>query len=455
MNNDARAIDTKLHLHSQTDPRLHEQNGPVVISEGYGARVVDDTGREFIEGMSGLWCASLGFADARLAQVAFNQMRRLSFHHTANHRSSEPVTALLAALEEILPIRPCKIYLASGGSEANDTMVKLAWYYNVARGRPERRKIISRYGAYHGSTVMAAMLSGLPHMHEAFNLPTGHVIFTRRPHFLRESLAGETPSEFGSRLARELEELIVAEGPNTIAAMIVEPVMGAGGVFIPPENYFPLIQNVLRRYDILLLADEIICGFGRTGSWFGSQSFGFQPDMMSIAKGLSAGHLPIAGVAISEAIYQTIADQAARIGVFGHGFTYSGHPVACAVATEAIRIYHEIDVAARARSLGAYLRRRLEEKLSDHPMVGEIRGTGLLAGVELVAAKDDVRAFRPEQRVGSLIAQKCLQHGAIVRNMGDTIAFCPPFVIEPSEIDQLVDRVAKAIEETGEIVRAG
>jgi len=452
MMNSARAIDIELHLHAQTDPRLHENCGPLLISKGSGARVFDDAGKEYIEGMSGLWCASLGFSNERLAGAAFDQMGKLAAYHTANHRSNEPASALLDSIASISPIRPCKIFFTSSGSEANDSMVKFAWYYNTARGKPNKRKIISRNGAYHGSTVMGAALSGLPTMHAAFNLPTHDVIFTERPHYFRDALPGESIRGFGERLARELEETILKEGADNIAAMIAEPVMGAGGVFIPPENYFPLVQEVLRRHDILLLSDEIICGLGRTGNWFGSQTFNFQPDMMSIAKGLSAGHLPIAAVVLSDGIYQTIADQAAKIGLFGHGFTYAGHPVTSAVAVEAIRIYHEIDVIERARSMGQYLMNRLRSAFSDHELVGDIRGAGLMAGVELVAPGTHGRAFRTERRIGSIVEQNCRRHGAIIRNMGDTIAFCPPFVISPAEIDLLVERVADAVNDTADFV---
>jgi 4-aminobutyrate--pyruvate transaminase len=452
MNNAFRALDIGLHLHSQTNPRVHEQQGPILISRGHGARVFDETGKEFIEGMAGLWCASLGFANERLAKVAFDQMKRLSFYYTANHRSNEAVTSLLDEIAKVSNIHPCRIYLAGGGSEANDSMVKFVWYYNTARGKPNKRKIISRHGAYHGSTVMAAILSGLPHMHNAFNLPTQDMLYASRPHYSREARDGESPEEFGARLAAELEELILMTGPENIAAMIAEPVMGAGGVVIPPDNYFPLVQEILHRHDILLLSDEIICGFGRTGNWFGAQTFNFQPDMMSIAKGLSAGHLPIGAVVMSDKIYQVIADQAAKLGVFGHGFTYSGHPVTAAVAAEAIRIYHEIDIIARARNLGTCLLGGLKKKFSGHEMVGEIRGVGLMAGIELVACKKTGKAFKPEQRIGAMVEQSCRRHGAVVRNMGDTIAFCPPFIIEEQEIDMLIERVGKAIDETADAV---
>ncbi|RWC63296.1 aminotransferase [Mesorhizobium sp.] len=447
MSNNHRAAEMQLHLHSQTNPRLHETEGPLMVVEGRGATVVDDSGRRYIEGMSGLWCASLGFSNERLANAAYNQMRTLGAYHTANHRSNEPVAELLRLIEEISPIPSCKIYLTSTGSEATDSMVKLAWYYNFARGKPGKRKIISRQSAYHGSTVMAAALCGLPNMHRAFNLPTGDILYARRPHHFREAEPNESMASFGARLARELEAMILAEGADNIAAMIAEPVMGAGGVFIPPESYFPLIQEVLARHDILLLADEIICGFGRTGNWFGSETFKIKPDMVSIAKGLSAGHMPIAGVIMSDRIYQAVADQAASIGVFGHGFTYSGHPVTSAVAVEAIRIYQEIDIVGLARSAGSHLLASLRRKFSDHEFVGDIRGVGLLGGIEIVADRKDNIPFAPEERIGAKIEMACRRRGALVRNMGDTIAFCPPFQISEAETEQLVEIVHHALED--------
>jgi Adenosylmethionine-8-amino-7-oxononanoate aminotransferase len=447
MTNATRALDIDLHLHSQTNARAHEDRGPLTLVRGDGVHVVDDAGQRYIEGMAGLWCASLGFNDGRLAEVASRQMQRLATYHTFNHRSNDACVALVEAISAIAPMRNGKVFLANSGSEANDTMVKLAWYYNVARGRPEKRKIISRDKAFHGSTVMGAALSGLPHMHRAFNLPNQDVLYTACPDHYRYACDGESPADYATRLAEELEALILSEGPESIAAMIAEPVMGAGGVILPPQDYFPKIQAVLAKHDILLLADEVICGFGRTGNWFGSQTFGFVPDMMSTAKGLSSGYLPIAAVVLSDRVYQAVADQSAEIGVFGHGFTYSGHPVSAAVAAEAIRIYHEIDVVGRARTLGAHLRAALDVALAGHPMVGEVRSVGLLAGISLVADPASKREFEPALRIGAQVERRCLAHGAIVRNMGDNIALCPPYVIEPTEIEALVDRLRLALDD--------
>jgi len=448
--NSARAIDMSLHLHSQTDPRTHEQDGPLIISGGDGVYVRDDAGNRYIEGMAGLWTASLGFNDKRLADAASTQFAKLANYHTFNHRSNEPCIDLIEQLAAISPLSPCRILLANSGSEANDSMVKLAWYYQAARGKPHKRRIISRNGAFHGSTVMGAVLSGLPHMHRSFGMNTDDILYAGKPHFYREGQDGESEGEFTSRLIAELEAMILAAGPETIAAMIAEPVMGAGGVIMPPRDYFPRLRGLLDKYDILLLADEVVCGFGRTGNWFGSQTFDVVPDMFSVAKGLSSGYVPIAAVVVSDAVYQAVADEAHGNGVFGHGFTYSGHPVACAVAAEALRIYQQIDVVGRARTLGSRMLAALSSALADHPMVGEIRGVGLLAGIELVADRRTKQGFPPQLRVGAQVERACRQRGIIIRNMGDVLALCPPYIIEPDQIDELVRALVLAIDDTRE-----
>jgi 4-aminobutyrate--pyruvate transaminase len=437
---------TSPHLHSQTDPRMHEESGPLVMASGDGAYVVDEAGNRYLEAVGGLWCASLGFNDRRLADAAHRQMSTLATYHTFSHRSNRPCIELAARIAELVPIADARVFFTNSGSEANDTMVKLAWYYNVARGKPHKRKIISRLGAFHGSTIMGAALGALPHMHRSFNLPDMGVVYTEPPCHYRHAQPGESEEAYASRLAAALEALILKEGPDTIAAMIAEPVIGGGGVLVPPASYFPKIRAVLSRHDILLLSDEVICGFGRTGSWFGSQTFGFVPDMMSMAKGLSSGYLPIAAVAISDAMYQVIADEAHRIGVFGHGFTYSGHPVTSAVALEALRIYTEMDLPARAGRLGEQLRLSLSNEIADHPLVGDVRGVGLIAGIELAADKASRTPFDAALKLGAAVEQQCRRHGVMIRNMGDTLAICPPYVIEAQQIDELVTGLRRSLD---------
>ncbi len=447
MLNSLRSRDAAHHFHSQTNPRRNESDGPLMIAKGEGCYVIDELGNRYLEGMGGLWCASLGFENERLAEVAAAQMKALATYHTFNHRSNDPCAHLVEQVAALSPIPGSKVFLVNSGSEANDTMVKLAWYYNVARGKPSKRKIISRRGAFHGSTVMGAVLGGLPHMHESFNMPGLNVIYADKPHFYKNGLAGETEEAYCERLIADLESLIAAEDPNTIAAMIAEPIMGAGGVVPPPAGYFPRVKELLGRNDILLLSDEVVSGFGRSGNWFGCETFGFIPDMMSIAKGLSSGYVPIAAAVIADHVYQAIADEADRIGVFGHGFTYSGHPVTAAVAAEVLRAYREMDAPGRARELGKHLFERLETVVSKHPLVGEVRGAGFLAGIELVADKATRTPFDPAARVGAFVERRCRAHGVMIRNMGDVISVCPPFIMTTSQIDELVNGITAALDD--------
>jgi 4-aminobutyrate--pyruvate transaminase len=447
LHNSLRARDMAYHFHSQTNPRRHEAEGPLMITAGEGCYVVDEMGNRYLEAMGGLWCASLGFRNERLADVAASQMRRLATYHTFNHRSNDPTVDVVEQIATLSPIPGSKVFLVNSGSEANDTMIKLAWYYNVARGKSRKRKIISRKGAFHGSTIMGAALGGLPHMHESFNMPGLNVIHTEKPHYYRNALPDESEEAYCARLITTLDDLIEAEGSETIAAMIAEPIMGAGGVVTPPVGYFPALRQLLTKHDILLLADEVVSGFGRTGKWFGSEACGFVPDMMSVAKGLSSGYLPIAAAVIGDSIYQVIADEADRIGVFGHGFTYSGHPVTAAVAADVLRIYREMDAPGQAAELGRRLFAALHARIASHALVGEVRGTGFLAGIELVADKASRAPFDPALKVGALVEQRCRTHGVMIRNMGDVISICPPFVMTPEEVDQLIDGIAAALDD--------
>jgi 4-aminobutyrate---pyruvate transaminase len=437
--------DARVHLHSQTNLRKHEQIGPLMIVRADGVRVFDHAGREYLEAMSGLWCAPLGFNHPRLSAVAKEQMDRLAFYHNFAHRSNDVVVRLAEELLSLAPVPMSKVYFCSSGSEANDTMIKLVWQYQQALGRSEKRKIISREKGYHGTTVMGASLSGVANMHGGFGLPLPGIVQVSCPHYYRGAGENESEEQFAARLATELEETILSEDPKTIAAFIAEPVMGAGGVLVPPKGYFERIQPILKKYDILFLADEVVCGFSRTGSWWGSQTFGIRPDMVSAAKALSAAHLPISAVMISDEIYQVIADESWRRGVFGHGFTYSGHPVCAAVALEAISIYREMGTNEIARSLGRRLLQNLRSSES-HPLVGEIRGTGLIAAVELVENKSTKKPFDSNRAIGRKIDQASQNEGLIIRAIGDSIAFCPAFISKESEIDEMTARFKRALD---------
>jgi 4-aminobutyrate---pyruvate transaminase len=445
--NSAASRDKAYYLHPYTNLKTHEDVGPLVIERGEGVHVFDDSGKAYIEGMAGLWCTSLGFGEERLVEAATRQMRKLPFYHAFTHKAHDPGIDLAEALIKIAPVPMSKVFFTNSGSEANDTVVKLVWYYNNALGRPHKKKIIARQKGYHGVTVASASMTGLPHLHRDFDLPIAGFLHTDCPHFYRYGEEGETEEDFATRLADQLEQLILAEGPDTIAAFIAEPVMGAGGVIVPPATYFDKIQPVLKRYDVLFIADEVICGFGRTGSMFGSQTYNLQPDIITVAKALSSAYLPIAAVMISEPIYQAMIRQSEKIGTFGHGYTYSGHPVCAAVALEALKIYEERDIVSHVRTVAPHLQDGLRS-LRNHPLVGEVRGIGLIAGVEIVADKAARTPFDPKLAIGSHVARFAQEHGLIVRAMGDSIGFSPPLIITSAELDDLVARFGKALDDT-------
>lgn len=439
--------DVAAHLHPFTNLKQHEVDGPLIVDRGDGIHIIDDTGRRYIEGMSGLWCAALGFSESRLVAAAQKQMARLPYSHAFRGRSHEPAIALAEKLVEMAPGGMSKAFFANSGSEANDTAVKLVWYYNNALGRPNKRKIVGRQGGYHGTTVATSSLTGLPDLHRDFNLPIPGIVYTDNPHYWRHAKPGESEEEFSTRLAGNLESLIVREGPETVAAFIAEPVMGVGAVIVPPRGYFEKIQAVLRKYDVLFIADEVICAFGRTGNMFGCETFAIQPDMVTMAKALSSAYFPISALTVSEPIYRAMVAQSEKIGLFGHGYTYSSHPVAAAVALEALAIYRERDIVGHVRKVAPRLQQGLRA-LADRPLVGEVRGVGLMAGVELVADKKSRAAFPQKGRAGSFLMNRAQEHGLIVRAIGDAVVMAPPLIITEAEIDDLLQRFGRALDDT-------
>jgi 4-aminobutyrate--pyruvate transaminase len=354
---------------------------------------------------------------------------------------------LAEKLISIAPVPMSKVYFTNSGSEANDTIIKMLWFRANAMGQPQRTKIIGRKRGYHGVTIASASATGLPVNHNSFNLPLPGFLHTTCPHYYRDALPGETVDEFTTRLAKDLEDMILAEGPETVAAFIGEPVMGAGGVVVPPEGYWEKIQAVLHKYDVLLIADEVICGFGRTGNMFGSQTFNMKPDIMTLSKQISSSYLPISAFMFNDRVYQPVADESARLGVFGHGYTGSGHPVAAAVAVENLKIIEERDLVTNARETGAYMQKRLRE-LADHPLVGEVRGVGLIAALELVGDKATKAPHEKVGTLGGLANAAMFGNGVITRNMADAIAFCPPMIITPSQVDDVVAATKKSLDET-------
>jgi 4-aminobutyrate---pyruvate transaminase len=446
--NSAAARDIANVLHPYTDLEAHQQVGPVVISHGKGVRVWDEAGKEYIESVAGLWCAALGFDNERLVQAAANQMRKLPFYHAFTAKSHEPMIDLAEMLINRAPVPMSKVFFANSGSEANDSAIKMVWYLNNALGRPKKKKIIGRLKGYHGITIGSASLTGLPANHRSFDVPLPGFIHTMTPHFYHGALPGESEDEFATRCADELEKMILAEGPDTVAAMWAEPIMGAGGVILPPRGYFPKVQAVLRKYDVLLVADEVICGFWRTGNYWGSQTLDIQPDILVCAKALSSSYLPISAVMVNDTVFQALAKESHVIGTFGHGFTYSGHPVPAAVAIETLKIYDEMEIGAHVGVVGTYMQAELRRRFADHPLVGEVRGVGLIAAVELVADKASVTNFDPKAKVGARLTKLCEEAGVIVRVVAnDALCFSPPLVISNEEIDEMLNRVGKSLDE--------
>jgi 4-aminobutyrate--pyruvate transaminase len=441
----AQARDVQSLLHPYTNLVKLRETGPVVMERGKGVWVYDETGKDYMEGMAGLWCTALGWGEEALVEAAAEQMRKLSFGHIFAGRSHEPAIALAEKLKDIAPFPVGKVFFANSGSEANDTQIKLFWYANNARGKPKAKKFVSRIKAYHGVTLASASLTALPANHKSFDLPFDFVRFADCPHYYRNAQPGESEAEFVARLAKNLTDLIEKEGADTIAAMIAEPVQGAGGVIVPPKGYFDAVVKVLSRYGIPLVDDEVITGFGRTGNWFGAGTYGFEPATMTIAKALSSAYLPISAVLISPEMCEAIEEESGRIGTFGHGYTYSAHPVAAAVALKTIEIYQERDIVGHVRDVAPRFQARLK-KLADHPLVGETQGVGLIGALEIVADKSAKTSFEPAKAAAATIARLMEEEGLIVRpTLGDRIALCPPLVIVEAEIDEMFDRLERGL----------
>lgn len=433
------ANDIAAHLHPFTNLATHPQVDPLVIVRGDGIFVEDDRGRRYLEAMSGLWCAALGFSNVRLAEAGAKALRGLPYYHTFNGRSNPAAIALAEKLLALAPVPMSKVFFANSGSEANDSAVKLVWYYHNAIGKPAKKKIIARQRAYHGVTVVAASLSGLINNHRDFDLPIDRILHVECPHHHGHAEAGESEEAFSTRLAESLERRILEEGPETVGAFIAEPVIGAGGVIVPPAGYFEKVQKVLAKYEVLLIADEVICGYGRTGEMFGSTTYGLKPDILTTAKALSSGYVPISAVMISEKVHAAVAANSGKIGTFGHGFTYSGHPVACAIALETLQVYEDENILAHVKSIAPQFQAGLRA-YAQRRFVGEVRGVGLIGAIELSADPATRTPFDPAKKAGPRLAELALEQGLIVRAMGDTIAFCPPLIITAEQLTELFAR---------------
>jgi len=439
--------DIETVLHPYTNLARHREVGPLILNEGRGIYLYDDKGKRYIEALAGLWCTSLGYGNEEIVDAAAAAMRKLSFTSVFAGKSHDGVIELSEKLKEISPVPASKILFGASGSEANDMQVKLTWYYNNARGLSKKKKIISRLRGYHGVTVASGSLTGLPMVHTDFDLPIANILHTSCPHYYRGGEAGETEEQFGARMAQDLDDLIQREGPETVAAFIAEPVMGAGGVVVPPQSYFPKINAVLEKYDVRFIADEVICGFGRTGNWFGTQTFGMKATSISMAKAITSAYFPLSAITIEDELYQAMVDESKKIGIFGHGYTYTAHPVGCAVALKTIEIYERERIVDHVRKVAPVFQNRLRG-LGEHPLVGEARGVGLIGALEVVADKKTKRTFDLKNAVGATCVNFLQELGVINRAMGDSVAFCPPLIITTDEIHELFDIVELALDKT-------
>jgi 4-aminobutyrate---pyruvate transaminase len=444
---DLDALDLKHVFHPNTNLAALHRGRPLVLVRGAGVRVWDNHGREYVEAMAGLWCATLGYGDEELARTAYEQIKKLSFSHLFTGKSHEPGVRLAEKLVGLAPFAASRVFFGNSGSDANDTQIKLVWYYNNAIARPRKKKIIARQKGYHGATLGSACLTGLPSFHKLFDVPLPQFLHTEAPYYYRGAEVGETEEQYATRLAASLEALIEREGPETIAAFIAEPLMGVGGVLLPPRTYFPKIQAVLAKHDILLIDDEVITGFGRTGELWGAQAFAMKPQSLSAAKALSSAYLPISAVIVPEFLYEPMIEASGQVGMFGHGFTYSGHPVSAAVALRALEIYEERKLYEHVRAVAPQFQARLAT-LASHPLVGDARGIGLVGACELVHDKTTKAPFDAKLAVGAKCMQLCETHGLIVRAIGDVIALCPPFIVTPDDIDEIFVKLARGLDDT-------
>ncbi|MCF5806027.1 MULTISPECIES: aspartate aminotransferase family protein [Pseudomonas syringae group] len=436
------ALSSEHHLAPFSDYKQLKENGPRIITRAEGVYLWDSEGHKILDGMSGLWCVAIGYGREELADAASKQMRELPYYNLFFQTAHPPVLELAKVIAEIAPQGMNHVFFTGSGSEGNDTMLRMVRHYWALKGQPNKKTIISRINGYHGSTVAGASLGGMTYMHEQGDLPIPGIAHIPQPYWFGEG-GDMTPDEFGVWAAEQLEKKILELGVENVGAFIAEPIQGAGGVIVPPDSYWPKIKEILSRYDILFAADEVICGFGRTGEWFGSDFYGLKPDMMTIAKGLTSGYVPMGGLIVRDEIVAVLNEG----GDFNHGFTYSGHPVAAAVALENIRILRQERIVERVRSETApYLQKCLRE-LSDHPLVGEVRGVGLLGAIELVKDKT-TRERYTDKGAGMICRTFCFENGLIMRAVGDTMIIAPPLVISFAEIDELVSKARKCLDLT-------
>lgn len=431
-------IDRSSLFHPFTSISDLMQDGPLIMTEGKGVRLKDVNGREYLDGMAGLWCVTLGYGRPELIEAMAKQSEKLSFFHAFNGLSTDVVIECAEMLLARAPVPMARVFFGASGSDANETQLKLIWYYNNLRGKPQKKKIISRWNSYHGSGVASGSLTGLPGMHNLFDLPMGPFLHVANPHYYRQAPEGMSEKAFSAKLAGELDDFIMREGPDSIAAFFAEPVMGAGGLIPPPEGYFEAIVPVLQKHDVLLVADEVITGFGRLGTYWGSQAMNIQPDLLTTAKGITSGYFPMSACFVSHKIWDVIEGAAKKTGLFAHGYTYSAHPVGAAVAVATLNIIDKDRIVEGVAERGPYLQKKMRDAVGQHPLVGEVRGLGFMIGIELVKDRASKMPFPMEERVGRRVLRALFDRGLVSRALGDTLVFAPPLIMSCAEIDELV-----------------
>lgn len=431
---------------------------PTIVETGKGIRIQDAHGNQWIDGFAGLYCVNVGYGRAEVAEAISRQAYRLAYYHSYAAHTTDQLAVLSDRLVRMSPGKMSKVFYGMSGSDANETQAKLVWYYNNLRGKPNKKKIISRDRGYHGCSVVSGSMTGMSFYHDHVDLPLSQVVHTSVPHHYWGATPGETEREFSARRAAQLDQLIECLGPDNVGAFIGEPVLGTGGVTPPPEGYWEAIQAVLKKHDVILIADEVITGFGRTGSMFGSQHYGIEPDLIAVAKGLTSAYFPLSGAIVGDKIYKVLEDAADKVGAFSHGYTYSGHPIGAAAANAVLDIVEKEDLPGNARDVGAFFQAQLKEKFAHLPIVGEVRGVGLMGAIEFVADRDNRRRFDPTLMVGARISKAARDRGLIARAMphGDILGFAPPLVTTKSEVEEIVAIAESAVRFVmDELVREG
>lgn len=436
-----------LHPFTQLKDFASGKSHPVVVETARGIRIQDAEGNSFIDAFAGLYCVNIGYGRTEVADAIAKQAHRLAYYHSYVGHTTDELAILSDRLVRMAPGKMSKVFYGMSGSDANETQAKLVWYYNNLRGQPKKKKIISRERGYHGCSVVSGSMTGMSFYHDQMDLPLPGILHTGVPHHYWGAEAGETEADFSRRRAAELETMILREGPETVGAFIAEPVLGTGGIIPPPEGYWPAIQTVLEKYDVLLIADEVVCGFGRVGAPFGSHLYGMKPDLITIAKGLTSAYFPLSGAIVGEKVYRVMEEAADRIGAFSHGYTYSGHPIGAAAANAVLDIVEKEDLAGKARETGAYLQSRMKAVFAQLPIVGEVRGVGMLAAIEFVADREKKTRFEPGLKIGARISKAARDRGLIARAMphGDILGFAPPLITTRDEVDEIVGIAEKAV----------